>query len=380
MRIGINAIALLSSLTGVGQYTRCLINELVRHEDLELHFFYARSWSRKLRNAPLRGIDAWKRVVKKYVPRPYLVSRAAQQVIFSAGARLRGLDLYHDPNFLAYRFAGPTIITVHDLSWIRYPETHPPERVAALNDLFPKSLVKAHHIITDAAYVRDELISTFGVYAGRITSIPLGARAAFHVRDRDACAASLKKHNLGWRQYVLSVGTLEPRKNLQLVLRAFASLPPDVQERFPLVIVGMRGWLTSGLESIIEPLAGRGRVRALGFVDDTELAHLYSGARMHVYPSLYEGFGLPPLEAMTSGTPVIVSNASSLPEVVGNAGFTVDSADVDGLKESMLQLIEDEALWNEFRRRSLERAAMFSWERCATETLAVYRNAYADLR
>lgn len=379
MRIGINAVALLSSLTGVGQYTRCLIKELSRHEELELHFFYARSWSTKLRNSPLRNIDAWKRVVKKYIPRPYLVSRAAQQMVFSVGARLRGLDLYHDPNFLAYRFAGPTIVTVHDLSWIRYPETHPPERVAALNDLFPQTLRTADHIITDAVYVRDELVRTFGVNAGRITAIPLGARAAFHLRDREECAPNLKKHDLGWRQYLLSVGTLEPRKNLQLVLRAYASLPSATQARFPLVIVGMRGWLTSGLESLIAPLTGSARVRPIGFVDDEELAHLYSGARMLVYPSLYEGFGLPPLEAMTSGTPVIVSNTSSLPEVVGNAGLTVDSADVDGLKEAMLRLIEDEAFWNEVRRKSLERAATFSWERCATETLAVYRNVYAEV-
>lgn len=378
VRIGINAIALLSSLTGVGQYTRSLIGELAQHPDLDLHFFYARSWSKKLRSSPLRNIDAWKRMVKKYVPRPYIVSRAAQQIVFSAGANWRNLDLYHDPNFLAYRFDGPTVVTVHDLSWIRYPETHPPERVSALNELFPKSLTAADHIITDAHFVREELIRTFGVRRERITAIPLGARAAFSPRDEAQCQSTLRKHGLSWRSYLLSVGTLEPRKNLELVLRAYARLPMSVQERFPLAIVGMRGWLTSALESLIDPLARAGRVRAIGYVDDTELADLYACGKMLIYPSLYEGFGLPPLESMASGTPVIVSNASTLPEVVGDAGLMVDSCDVEGLQRSILQLIEDDDTWNALRVAGIERARTFSWRRCADETVAVYRKVHAE--
>jgi hypothetical protein len=139
LRIGINAIALLSSLTGVGQYTRSLIQELAKRDDFDLHFFYARSWSRRMQTSPLTGIETWKSLIKRLVPEPYLMSRAAQQVIFSAGAKMRRVQLYHDPNFLAYRFDGPTVITVHDLSWVRYPQTHPAERVAALNRFFPRS-------------------------------------------------------------------------------------------------------------------------------------------------------------------------------------------------------------------------------------------------
>lgn len=379
MRIGINAIALLSSLTGVGQYTRCLIEELARYPDLDLHFFYARGWSQKLRNSPLKNIDAWKRVVKKYIPRPYLVSRAAQQVVFSAGAHWHKLDLYHDPNFLAYRFDGPTIVTVHDLSWVRYPETHPPERVAALNDLFPKSLTAADHIITDASFIREELIRTFGVRPERITSIPLGVRAAIGARSAEQCQSTLQKHGLSWRSYLLSVGTLEPRKNLELALRAYAQLPLPVQERFPLAVVGMRGWLTTALESLIEPLARTGRVRSIGYVDDTELADLYACGKMLIYPSLYEGFGLPPLESMASGTPVIVSNASTLPEVVGDAGLMIDSCDVDGLQRCILQLIDDDATWHRLREAGLQRAQQFSWRRCAEQTLAVYRKVHSEL-
>jgi len=378
MRVGINAIALLSSLTGIGQYTKNLIGELAHEDDIELHLFYARSWSRRLRETPLRDIERWKRLFKRYMPHPYLVSRAAQQVVFGAGSRLRGLDLYHDPNFLAYRFAGPTIITVHDLSWIRYPQTHPPERVAALNDLFPKSLERAHHVITDAEFVRQEVIDMFGLEPARITAIPLGTRAEFHPRERHECQPTLDKHRLGWRRYLLSVGTLEPRKNLRLVLDAYSQLPADLRERYPLVLVGMRGWGSPQFESSLKPLLQSDSVRVAGYVSDRELSTLYAAARVLVYPSLYEGFGLPPLEAMASGTPVIVSNSSTLPEVVGDAGLIIDPHDATALRDNMRLLIEDDTAWQHYRARGLERASRFSWRRCAQLTADIYRRTVRE--
>jgi len=145
----------------------------------------------------------------------------------------------------------------------------------------------------------------------------------------------------------------------------------------PMVIVGMKGWLTSRLDSLLEPLIQSGRVRAVGYVDDATLATLYGSARMLIYPSLYEGFGLPPLEAMASGTPVITSNVSSLPEVVGDAGLQVGPQDVHAQREAVLLLAEDDSRWEALRCTGLTRAATFSWERCARETLAVYRKVLA---
>jgi glycosyltransferase involved in cell wall biosynthesis len=376
MKVGINAFALLSPLTGVGQYTMSLIRALAKHEHIELHLFYGKGWSRQMRQAPLRGMDTWKRIVKRVVPRSYLVSRAAQQLVFSFGAKLRRIDLYHDPNFLAYKFAGPTVITVHDLSWIRFPQTHPPERVAALNYLFPRSLAIADHIITDAEFVRQEVISMFGIAADRITAIPLGVRAEFHQRTEVQCLPVLEKSGLKWRSYLLSVGTLEPRKNLRLALQAYAALPAQIRDRFPLVLVGMRGWLNSEIDSSLAPLIESGAVRIMGYLSDKELGDLYAGARMLIYPSLYEGFGLPPLEAMASGTPVIVSSASTLPEVVGDAGIVVDPHDATALCEAIRLLIEDQAAWLRYQAVGLERASHFSWQRCAEKTLAIYRQMH----
>jgi alpha-1,3-rhamnosyl/mannosyltransferase len=246
-----------------------------------------------------------------------------------------------------------------------------------MNRLFPASLERADHILTDAAYVRDEIIREFGVSPAKITSVPLGARSIFRPRSAVECAAELEQRGLRYGEYVLCVGTLEPRKNLELVIRAYAAMPSAFRQRRTLVIVGMRGWLTSNLESVMQPLVASGELRPLGYTSDEALAALYAGAMCLVYPSLYEGFGLPPLEAMASGAPVIVSNRSTLPEVVGDAGVKIDAQDERALREALQRLDEDDAFRTARAAASLRQAARFSWQRCAAETLAIYRKVLA---
>ena len=177
--------------------------------------------------------------------------------------------------------------------------------------------------------------------------------------------------------YFLCVGTLEPRKNVEIALRAHALLPEPLRRRFPLVLVGMHGWLTSRLEHEMKLPAVRGELITPGYVADEDLADLYSGACALLYPSIYEGFGLPPLEAMACGAPVIMSNASSLPEVGGPAAVLHDPHNVDALSLAMRRLVEDPQFRRERSAASLQRAAQFSWDRCARETLTVYKNTLA---
>jgi alpha-1,3-rhamnosyl/mannosyltransferase len=326
-----------------------------------------------LRAEPVPGIDSWKQKIKRWVPHAYAVNRSAQQALFTLGATRRHLDLYHDPSIISFKYRGPTVVTAHDLSWIRYPQMHPADRVRFLNQAFPRTLSSADHVITDAEFVRQEIMELFGVAPARITAIPLGAAAAFRPHAANECEVLLQQRGLRWRGYLLSVGTLEPRKNLELVVRAYAGLPAAFQDRFKLVLVGARGWLASGLESLLHPLVNAGRAQVLGFVADADLAVLYAAARTFIYPSTYEGFGLPPLEAMASGTPVIVSNASTLPEVAGDAGIRIEPTDVDGLRAAIERLGEDDEAWSHLREAGLNRAALFSWQRCARETMAIYR-------
>jgi alpha-1,3-rhamnosyl/mannosyltransferase len=377
LRIALNAVPLLSPATGIGQYTRQLALQLLQTPEVDTHLFYGWKWSDEVRAGAVPGIESWKRWVKRWVPAPYAISRFIQQAAFSAGARVQGPALYHEPAFLPFRFAGPTVVTAHDLAWIRFPHTHPAARVALLNRQFPLALENARHIITDATFIREEIIRHFGVKSDRITAIPLAARAGLRPRSPVECSPLLHGLDLQWRGFILCVGTLEPRKNLELLVRAYAGLAPQFRGRLPVVVVGGSGWLTSHLEAAMAPLIRAGQMRVLGYTDDETLSLLYSAARMFVYPSLYEGFGLPPLEAMSSGTPVIVSDAATLPEVVGDAAIQVKPEDEAALRAAIERIDGDEQEADRLRTAGLARARSFSWERCARETVAVYRMVLA---
>jgi alpha-1,3-rhamnosyl/mannosyltransferase len=378
LRVALNATSLLSPATGIAQYTRSLAGALEAVGSVRLRYLDGQRWSSQLRVAPVPGIDGWKRAVKRLIPSAYGVARAAQQAAFSLGVRRHRPDVYHEPAFLAYQFSGPTVVTAFDLSWIRYPQAHPAARVRMLERYFPGSLARADHVITASQAVRAELIAEFSLDGARVSVIPLAARAGLQPRTPAECAAAMAARQLRWRGYLLSVGTLEPRKNLVTLLRAYAALDPGMRARLPLVIVGMKGWGTSPLEALVAPLAREGSVRILGYVDEAELAQLNAAARMLIYPSLYEGFGLPPLEAMASGTPVITSNTSSLPEVTGAAAVAVDPQDTDALRAAIARLAQDDQQWESLRSAGLAQAASFSWDRCARETIAVYRAAIAQ--
>ena len=185
----------------------------------------------------------------------------------------------------------------------------------------------------------------------------------------------LQAQGLAHGRYFLAVGTLEPRKNLVAALRAYSQLPQATQDAFPLVLAGMKGWHSAQLDRELAPLEASGRVRLTGYLERAELAALIAGATALVYPSIYEGFGLPPLEAMASGVPTIVSNVSSLPEVVGDTGLLVEPHDHKALCEAMRQMADAPELRAALAARALERSRQFSWDECAARTFAAYERA-----
>ena len=172
MRVALNATPLLSPLTGIGQYTYHLAKGLQEMSDLDVDFFYATGWSRELRDKPVQNIVKLKSLVKRFIPYSYFSSRYLQQRNFNLGVKSKELTLYHEPNFLPFKYAGPTILTAHDLSWIRFPETHPIERVQMMNKYFEPGLRKADLIITDSEFVKQELIDVFGMSPSMIKPIP----------------------------------------------------------------------------------------------------------------------------------------------------------------------------------------------------------------
>ena len=380
LKLAFGATALLSPLTGIGQYAHHLARGLQQHPGVDVNFFYGTRFSRELAGRPSAAMGKLRVLVRKHVPNPYALRRAIEQWRFDAGVREAGFDVYHEPSYLALRFAGPTVVTVHDLSWIRFPGTHPPERVKALDRYLEPVLRQASLILTDSAFVAGELTEVFGVRPERIRPVPLGLDPAFRPLEPSHTRAVLTRFGLEHGHYFLSVGTMEPRKNLATTLAAYAALPPAVRSAYPLVLAGMMGWETSALQDVLAPLVRSGEVRTLGYLERADLATVTAGALTMVYPSLYEGFGLPPLEAMGCAVPPIISTAGSLLEVVADCGLAVPAEDAEALRGAMQRMVEDPQARAALAQRSLQRAGTFTWGRCVERTLAAYREAAASSR
>lgn len=376
MNILVNATPLLAPLTGIGQYIRHLFTAMDALPEARLQICYGLSCEAGMRlPSPdtARSMQSAYGLARRLLPNPRALKRLIESAAFRYHARRMPADcIYHEPNFLPQPFAGPTVLTVCDLSCFDHPEAHPAERVRIMERRFPQALQRADHIIVISKASGEALRRWFDVDPQRITTTHLAADPRFAPRSAEMLSPALSPLGLAPGGYVLSVGTLEPRKNLATLFAAYAGLPAALRRRYPLVLAGMKGWGNAEMTKSARELIERGELRLLGYVADELIPPLYAGAAAFAYPSRYEGFGLPPLEAMASGVPVITGNLTSLPEVVGDAGIMVDPDDVDGMRESLRRLLEDRACAEDFGRRGLARAATFSWARCARETFAAY--------
>jgi alpha-1,3-rhamnosyl/mannosyltransferase len=239
-------------------------------------------------------------------------------------------------------------------------------------------LQEARHIITDAQSTRRELIEIFNLPADKISAIHLGVDARFLAPNLPTAAQTLARFDVRPQHYLLSVGTLEPRKNIERTLLAYATLPANLRGSLPLVLTGGKGWKDEAILARIKQIKPPGRVVLTGYVAHQELLALYASCTVFVYPSLYEGFGLPILEAMAAGAPVITSNTSAMPEVAGDAALLVDPMSVDAIAAAMQRLLEDRELAAALSARGKERARGFTWARTAQETLKVYRRVLGE--
>ena len=266
-----------------------------------------------------------------------------------------------------------SVATIHDLGYLHFPDEHPRTQrwLRRLSNRW--SAARAGRVIAISRATRDDLVRYDRIRSGKITVVHHGLSPIF--RPLDGPIVDAVRERLGLRDpYLLFVGTLQPRKNLGRLLAAVDRIA-DAHPTVTLALVGAIGWHSNRLQQALGRLRARERVRVLGYADDADLPALMNGALALALPSLYEGFGLPALEAMACGTPVLASTTSSLPEVVGEAGLLVDPLDVDAIADGLKRLIVDESLRQELRRRGLARAATFTWQRAARETLAVLRDA-----
>ncbi|MCL5995538.1 MAG: glycosyltransferase family 4 protein [Chloroflexi bacterium] len=294
-------------------------------------------------------------------------------------------DLYHATDFVLPPTlpATRTVLTVHDLTFERDPDSAPPQLLRFLKRVVPQSARRATHIVADSYATARDLAELYAIAPDKITVIHSGVDERFRPddalrRSTNGDTASLpslaSRYGIGTAPFILTVGTMQRRKNHLTLVRAFAELAglPSIPSNLQLVIAGGKGWLYDDVAAEVTRQGLTERVKFIGFVDDDDLPALYRAAAVFAFPSLYEGFGIPPLEAMACGTPAVVSNASSLPEVVGDAGLMVDPLDVGALAMALHTAITDIHWRAQAVQRGLLRAQQFTWQRAAERLLGVY--------
>lgn len=373
MRVGIGITVLSRSFQsddpdGIGHYTRELIGSMGALPGIEL---VPISFGAQ----PPDSLAPHAIVYGKY---PLLAGLAALTGgSFPGGGALRDrVDVVHATDHLVPKFRGiPTVATLMDAIPLSHPEWVSPRLRFWKGLLWRHAAAWAQQVITISEHSKTDIVRHFGIPPERVSVVPLG------VDDRyfEALAPEFRREVLQClglpRQFFLCVGTLQPRKNLERILRAHQRLPLDMQKEVPLVVAGRPGWRCEEVIELLEQGRERGTVQWLRYVPDIELRALLQSAAALVFPSLYEGFGLPVLEAFASGLPVITSSTSSLPEVAGDAALLVDPLDEQAIADAMQRVLESPKAANELRRRGLSRAREFSWRQCAERTLAVYRKA-----
>ena len=370
MRICLDLSAAVHRRAGLGRYAQELTTALLALDhDNEYIAFY--NDPRVAQIEP--PVDRMPRVMVDLPSKPWRLSVLLSYLLHVSQDRLfPGVDIFHATDHLLPRLARTrSVLTLHDITYHLYPQTHAARNRWFLALMMPRFLHAASALIADSQSTRRDVARLYRFDESRIRVIHAGVSARFQPTNVDAVRAIRQKYGLPAR-FVLYVGTIEPRKNLTTLLEAYR-LFKDAEPGHGLVIAGKKGWRCSAFFRRLHELGLEGQVIFPGFVPDEDLPALYSAADLLAFPSLYEGFGLPILEAMACGTPVLCSGTSSLPEVAGDAAILLDPHDVGAWVEAMVRLVRDDALRTGLRARG----ARFSWEACARATLEVYRSLQA---
>ncbi|MDP8922648.1 MAG: glycosyltransferase family 4 protein [Chloroflexota bacterium] len=374
MRIAIDYTSAVNQTAGIGRFVRSLVEALVEVDATNEYVL--------LHAAPNPGREPRVPIGTRVSRRGLPISERWLNIIWHRARAplavdwLTGpVDIFHSPDFvLPPVHRARTILTVHDLAFLLYPECADAALRAYLENTVPDSARRADFIVADSDNTRRDVISLLGIDPERVAVVPGGVDPSFHPVDDPSRQRALRARlGLGAdTPYILFVGVIEPRKNLVGLFEAFAILKSRRSLPHKLVVVGRKGWLWEETMERAATSPFRQDIVFPGFIPDGELATLYTAAETFVFPSHYEGFGLPVLEAMACGAPVVSSRASSLPEVVGDAGMQVDPGDPEGLAAALELLALNAELRADLRRRGLERAGQFTWTAAARSLLDVY--------
>ncbi|MGM0428453.1 MAG: glycosyltransferase family 4 protein [Thermodesulfobacteriota bacterium] len=375
MKILLDAIPLQGLMTGISRYLRNLYTELERLPGVTVYYTDSRSCTTKM---PVQAAPGpWMKATSLVWKLPDSLAfgfRAATWLAYEMRIRRlirrNAFTLYHETAFTPAAVKTiPQVLTLHDLSLVKFKEMHPNERVWFMQLFFHRRMRYTQHIITVSEFTRSQICAELHLPSHKVTAIHEAPDPFFSKRERESVRRTL--HQLGLpNDYLLFVGTLEPRKNLSLLIQAAGVCKTDI----PIVLAGWKGWDDEAWSDMAKNQGVQNRIITTGYVDEETLACLYSAATALVFPSFYEGFGLPVLEAMACQCPVICSNAASLPEVAGDAALLIDPCSVEELASAMDKVVEDGTVRNSLIRKGVKRAAQFSWTTAAEKTLDVFRS------
>jgi len=382
LHIGIDYTAAVHQQAGIGRYARGIVSGLAEQHS-EHSFVLLVAGRGAEASPPLQDNDP--ALGTSFRVRRLPLSERLWTILWHrlrlpvpVDALIGPVDVFHSPDYVLPPVRrARKVVTLHDLSFLRYPEGAEPSLRRYLSAVVPRCAGEADVVLADSENTRRDVVELLGLPSEKVEVVYPGVDQRFTVtQDREVLEAVKELYSLSY-PFILSVGTLQPRKNLIVLLEAYAMLKERRDLPHRLVIAGGKGWLYEGIFRRVEKLSLTKDVVFLGFVPDDHLPGLYSLADVLAFPSLYEGFGLPPLEAMACGTPVVTSDSSSLPEVVGEAGLMVPADDPAAVAEAMSQVLDDASLRADLIVRGLARAAEFSWEATGKKLLATYESQIA---
>ncbi len=374
MKILVNAIPMTGLLTGIARYLRNLYGAINLMNQVDLFYFEGRTLVKSM--PALAESDKWQQTTRavRNLPDPVIFGlRAARWLKYEHNlnriCRKKAFDIYHETAFTPAKLSLiPTVYSIYDLSLRRYSKTHPRERVWFFEYFIKTRLKYAMHILTISEFIKQEIIEEFKVPPSMVTAVPLAPDPLFAPCSADIVKKIRIKYNLP-KSYLLFVSSLEPRKNIDLLIEALQTSNTDI----PLVLAGWHGWGDKKWLEKIKETDLKNRIYVIGHVPDDDLKAIYNGAAALVYPSLYEGFGLPIVEAMACGCPVICSNKASMPEVAGDAAILIDPSKSDELAHAIETVVHDTEIRNNLVKRGFKQAAGFTWDNTARKTLEVFK-------
>ncbi len=368
-KIIIDSTPLLHPLTGIGKYTNEIAKRLEKKDIFDINYYYGYYSQKRIeinQTSQMKFIKAFimdrpllKKIVRKIL-RPF-------NKLF-----IPTFDLHFAPNLIPITGikASKTVTTVHDFSFYIHPEWHPQERLDYFDKYFFTNVKQSDWIITGSEFSKKEIIKYLKFTKENITVIHHGVdHNMYKIYDDNILNITKDKLELS-DNFLLFVGSIEPRKNLLHLIKAYKLLDEKIKEKFPLILVGFKGWEND--EIMIEIRKEQENIKYLGYLTDKELAYVYNLATVFIYPSLYEGFGIPPLEAMACGTAVISSNAASLPEVCADSALYIDPLNIEDIKDKLQMLLLDELLQEDMIKKGLHRVKQFTWEKSTQKHIEVF--------